>query len=151
MIFSEASWPVPAGVATTRALSIRTFGVARTPQFFHDGLNELLGVRQFLRDHVDVQGGLRGITRAVTIDAVLADEDKSVGQPVERNGQAAACAAEHLLVAFQVVVQFSGGGPNEKERRVPFQRSDPSNSARASKSATAERRHGSPRGRAPIR
>ena len=80
--------------------------LAAFAQFFHYGLDEFLGVGQFLGDEADVQGGLGGIALGVAIDGVLADEDEGVGEAVEGDGEAAALGAEHLFIVVEFFAVF---------------------------------------------
>jgi hypothetical protein len=84
----------------------RLVGFAEFAEFFHYGLDEFLGVGEFLGDHAEVHGGDGGIAHAGAVDAVLADEDEGVGDAVERDSQAAAVAPEALFGVLEFVVMF---------------------------------------------
>jgi hypothetical protein len=84
----------------------RSVGFAGFAEFFHYGLDEFFSVGEFLGDHTDVHGGDGGIALAGAVDTVLADEDEGVGDAVERDGEAAAVAAEALFGVLEFVVMF---------------------------------------------
>ena len=84
--------------------------LARLAEFLHDGLDEFLGMGEFLSDHAEVHGGNGGIALAGAVDAVLADEDEGVGDAVEGDGEAATVAAKALLEMLEVVAVFVKGG-----------------------------------------
>jgi hypothetical protein len=73
-------------------------------------LNEFLGVGEFLRDHAKVHGGDGGIALAGTVNAVLADQDESVGDAVEGDGEAAAVATEALFGVFEFLAVLVKSG-----------------------------------------
>jgi hypothetical protein len=81
-------------------------GFAEFAEFFHHRLDEFFGVGEFLGDHAEVHRGNRGIAHAGAVDAVLADEDKGVGDAIEGDGEAAAVAPEALLEMLEFVVML---------------------------------------------
>jgi hypothetical protein len=59
---------------------------------------------------LDVHGGFAGLASALAINAVLAGEDKGVGEQVEGNGKAAALDAHAELMLFKrFAVVFPNG------------------------------------------
>jgi hypothetical protein len=84
----------------------RLVGFAQFAEFFHYGLDEFLGVSEFLGDHAEVHCGDGGVALAGAVDAVLADEDQGVGDAVERDGEAATVASEPLLEVLEFVVML---------------------------------------------
>jgi hypothetical protein len=56
-------------------------------------LDERLCVAKFLRDQPNIHRWNFRIALSVAIDAVLADKDQSIGEPIERDSQASAARA----------------------------------------------------------
>jgi hypothetical protein len=76
----------------------------RLLEVFHDGADEFLGVLDAFLNELDVHGRLAGLARALTINAVLTDQDKGVGEKVQGDREAAAFGSHHELK----VVEFAG-------------------------------------------
>src|SRR5260221_2009351 len=81
-------------------------GFAGLAELFHHGLDEFLGVGEFLGDHAEVHSRHGGIALAGAIDAVLADEDERIGDAVKRHRQASTIAPEALLRMLKFVVML---------------------------------------------
>ncbi len=70
-------------------------------ELLHDRLDELLGSVHATENRLEVEGGLGGVAGGGAVDAVLAYQDKRVGEQVERHGKAAALDAQHEFVPFE--------------------------------------------------
>src|SRR5882724_12179799 len=81
-------------------------GFAEFAEFFHHGLDEFLGVSEFLGDHAEVHRGNSGVALAGAIDPVLANEDERIGDAVKRDREASAIAPEALLRMLKFVVML---------------------------------------------
>ena len=97
------------------------------PQFFHNGLDELLGSVDFAGDGLKIERGLGWIAVGDAVDAVLADEDERVGEGVQSDGEATAGCAHHEFVLLEFVAAFVKNGHflsdwkesiHRKERKV---------------------------------
>jgi hypothetical protein len=81
-------------------------GFARLAELFHHRLDEFFGVGEFLGDHAEVHGGDGGVALAGAVDAVLADQDKGIGDAVEGDGEASPVAPKALLGVLEFVVML---------------------------------------------
>src|SRR3954463_15333247 len=87
----------PSGGKSASIRFCRTFEF----QVRHDAGDQFFGVADGFRDDLNVHGGLAGRACALAVNAVLADENESVGEHVQRDGELAARLAHHELVLFQ--------------------------------------------------
>src|SRR5215469_18872181 len=85
-------------------------GFAGFAKFFHYRLDEFLGVVEFLGDHAQIHSWHVGIALTGAVDAVLTDQDESIGDAVQGDGKAAAVATITLLGVFKFVAMFVKGG-----------------------------------------
>jgi hypothetical protein len=81
-------------------------------------------VGEFLGDHAEVHGGDGGIALAGAVDAVLADQDKGIGDAVEGDGKTAAVAPKALFGVLEFVVMLlecrhEGAFPIGRNGQIP--------------------------------
>jgi hypothetical protein len=71
-----------------------------------NALEEFLGLQDSVLNHPDVHGGLARLAGALAVDTVLSNEDKGVGEDIERNQQASGGDAVLKLAALEFVLEL---------------------------------------------
>lgn len=76
------------------------------PEFVDNALQQFLGLEDAVLDHLYIHGGLSGLASALTVDAMLSDEDEGVGEDIQGDEQTARRNAVLEFAALEFVPEF---------------------------------------------